>query len=192
MDFNKLCNSILKSDKKIRFAGVLDTRGNLVAQKSSSDSSSLLSNEELKMLVYYASDRRNRLQNLQHKLGEVKETITKFENVSTIILNLNQNLFLISTDPSSNNSKIASNIWKIIEKKPVQKSMTKKKPSKRKPTARELEKQKENQKMRIRISKSSRRSGKINKKEGKVSKSKQRAKTPRSQKKIATVRKSRY
>ena len=192
MDFNKLCNSILKSDKKIRFAGVLDTRGNLVAQKSSSDSSSLLSNEELKMLVYYASDRRNRLQNLQHKLGEVKETITKFENVSTIILNLNQNLFLISTDPSSNNSKIASNLWKIIEKKPVQKSMTKKKPSKRKPTARELEKQKENQKMRIRISKSSRRSGKINKKEGKVSKSKQRAKTPRSQKKIATVRKSRY
>lgn len=192
MDFNKLCNSILKSDKKIRFAGVLDTRGNLVAQKSSSDSSSLLSNEELKMLVYYASDRRNRLQNLQHKLGEVKETITKFENVSTIILNLNQNLFLISTDPSSNNSKITSNLWKIIEKKPVQKSMTKKKPSKRKPTARELEIQKENQKMRIRISKSSRRSGKINKKEGKVSKSKQRAKTPRSQKKIATVRKSRY
>ena len=192
MDFNKLCNDCLKSDKKIRFAGVLDSRGNLVAQKSRADSISLLSNEELKMLVYYASDRRNRLQNLQHKLGEVKETITKFEHVTTIILILDKNLFLISTDPNSNNSKITSNLWKIIDKKPVQKSITKKKPEKRKPTIDEIKKQKENQKMRIKASKSARRSGKINKKEGKVNKSKQRTKTPRSQKKIATVRKSRY
>jgi len=192
MNFNKLCNDCLKSDKKIRFAGVLDSRGNLVAQKSRVDSNSLLSNEELRMLVYYTSDRRNRLQNLQHKLGEVKETITKFENVTTIILILEKNLFLISADPNSNNSKITSNLWKIIEKKPVQKKITKKKPVKRKPTSSEIKKQKKNQKMRIRASKSARRSRKINKKEGKVSKSKQRTKTPRSQKKIATVRKSRY
>ena len=144
------------------------------------------------MLVYYTSDRWNRLQNLQHKLGEVKETITKFKNITTIILFLDQNLFLVSTDPNSNNSKITSNLWKIIDKKPVQKSIAKKKPVKRKPTIDEIKKQKENQKMRIRASKSARRSGKINKKEDKVSKSKQRAKTPRSQKKIATVRKSRH
>jgi len=53
---------------------------------------------------------------------------------------------------------------------------------KRKPTIDEIEKQKENQKMRISASKSARRSGNITKK----------TKTPRSQKKIATVRKSRY
>ncbi len=63
---------------------------------------------------------------------------------------------------------------------------------KRKPTIDEIEKQKENQKMRISASKSARRSGNITKKEGKVNKSKAKTKTPRSQKKIATVRKSRY
>ena len=63
---------------------------------------------------------------------------------------------------------------------------------KRKPIIDEIEKQKENQKMRISASKSARRSGKITKKEGKVNKSKAKTKTPRSQKKIATVRKSRY
>jgi len=41
-------------------------------------------------------------------------------------------------------------------------------------------------------SKAARRSGKVTKREGKVSKSKGRAKTPRSQKKIATIKKSRY
>ena len=56
-------------------------------------------------------------------------------------------------------------------------------------TEKELEEQKEQQKMRADISRASRRSGKINKKEGKVNKEKAKAKTPRSQKKIATVKK---
>ena len=192
MNFKKLCNDFLISNKKIRFAGVLNSKGAVIAQKSRNYSISLLSDDELKMLVYYASDRWNRLQNLQHKLGKVKETITKFENANTIILFLDKNLFLVSTNPNSNNSKITSNLWKIIDKKSIKKSTTRKKPVQRKPTIDEIEKQKENQKMRIRASKSARRSGKINKKEGKVNKSKKRTKNPRSQKKIATVRKSRY
>ena len=103
----------------------------MVVEKSRDDSISLLSDDELKMLVYYTSDRWNRLQNLQHRLGKVKETITKFENVTTIILFFDQNLFLVSTDPNSNNSKITSNLWKIIDKKPAKKSTTKKKPAKK-------------------------------------------------------------
>ncbi len=134
MNFKKLCSDFLKSNKKIRFAGVLNYKGTLVAQKSRDDSISLLSDDELMMLVYYTSDSWNRLQNIQHKLGRVKETITKFENVTTIILFLDKNLFLVSTDSNSNNTKITSNLWKIIDKKPVKKSTTKKKPAKRKPT----------------------------------------------------------
>ena len=59
-------------------------------------------------------------------------------------------------------------------------------------TQKEIEEQKKQQKIRISVSRAARRSGKITKKEGKVNRSKARAKTPRSQKKIATVRKSRY
>jgi hypothetical protein len=57
-------------------------------------------------------------------------------------------------------------------------------------TDKEIEDQKKQQKIRISVSRAARRSGKITKKEGKVNRAK--AKTPRSQKKIATVRKSRY
>jgi len=62
----------------------------------------------------------------------------------------------------------------------------------RRQTDEEIEKQKKQQKMRISASKAARRSGKVTKREGKVSKSKGKAKTPRSQKKIATIKKSRY
>lgn len=59
-------------------------------------------------------------------------------------------------------------------------------------TAKEIEDQKKQQKIRISASRAARRSGKITKKEGKVNSSKAKTKTPRSQKKSATVRKSRY
>ncbi len=62
----------------------------------------------------------------------------------------------------------------------------------RRQTDEEIEKQKKQQKIRISASKAARRSGKVTKREGKVSKSKGKAKTPRSQKKIATIKKSRY
>jgi len=56
----------------------------------------------------------------------------------------------------------------------------------------EIESQKEQQKLRIKITKAARRSGKIRKKEGKVSKAKAKTRTPRSSKKIAAIKKSRY
>lgn len=59
-------------------------------------------------------------------------------------------------------------------------------------TQKEIEERKKGQKIRISTTRAARRSGKINKKEGKVNKSRARTSTPRSQKKGATVRKSRY
>ena len=59
-------------------------------------------------------------------------------------------------------------------------------------TQEEIEKQKKEQKLRVGASRAARRSGKPIKKEGKVSKAKAKTRTPRSQKKVATVKKSRY
>ena len=142
MNFKKLCSDFLKSHSKIRFVGVLDSRGHLIAQKNRDVSTALLSTDEFKMLLYYTSDRRNRLQNLQHKLGKVKDVITNYENASTITLFLDKNLFLISTDPNSNNSKISSDLWKIIGKKPAKKKPLKRKPTKKKPLRRKPTKKK--------------------------------------------------
>ncbi|MDX1533525.1 MAG: hypothetical protein R3230_04910 [Nitrosopumilaceae archaeon] len=64
----------------------------------------------------------------------------------------------------------------------------------RKATKSEIEKNKKNQKLRNTLRKAARRSGKTVKQEGKVSKSpkKNTGRLKRSQKKIATINKSRY
>ena len=64
--------------------------------------------------------------------------------------------------------------------------------TRKKLTEDEVEERNEQQKMRASASRAARRSGKISKREGKVDKQKAKTKTPRSQKKIATVKKSRY
>ena len=62
----------------------------------------------------------------------------------------------------------------------------------RRPTEDEIKKNKKDQKMRIQIKKAARRSGKPLKKEGKVDSSKIKKKFTMSQKRVATVKKSRY
>ena len=64
--------------------------------------------------------------------------------------------------------------------------------TRRKASDDEIEENKKQEEVRIKAARASRRSGKSIKREGKVGKSKAKAKEPRSQKKIATIKKSRY
>ena len=136
MNFNQLCNNLLKSNEKIRFVGIVNSSGNLIAQKNRKGLTSLLTDDETNMLVHYSFSRWKRLENIQHKLGEITETVTKFEKANTIMLFFTGNLFLISTEPKSNNSKIISELWKIIDKKPANRKSAKTNAPKRKPANR--------------------------------------------------------
>ena len=113
MDHEKLCNEILESDPQIRFVGVLNSRGDLAIHKNR-DESALLSDEEVKMSVHYTFERWNRLQNLEHRLGKEKASITEYENVTTVSLLLEGNLLLLSTEPDSDYPKIIQKVKSII------------------------------------------------------------------------------
>lgn len=113
MEHEKLCDEVLNLDSQIRFTGILNSRGDLVLEKNKNDIA-LLSSDEVKMAVHYTFERWNRLQNLEHKLGKEKASITEYDNVTMISLVINKDLLLVSTEPNSDYSKIISNIRKII------------------------------------------------------------------------------
>lgn len=121
MDYEKLCNEVLESDKQIRFTGILNSRGDLVTQKNRVDSG-LLSNDEVKMSIHYTFERWNHVQNLEHRLGKEKSSITEYDNVTLISLLLEKNLFLLSTEPGADYSKIISKTKEIISKQQNQDS----------------------------------------------------------------------
>jgi len=113
MNYEKLCDEVLKINPRIRFTGVLDSKGDLIAEKSRVDAK-LLSPEEVKMSIHYTYERWTRLQNLSYKFGKEKLAITEYENVVLISLHLNKNLFLLSTDPNTDYTSIISKTNTLI------------------------------------------------------------------------------
>jgi hypothetical protein len=109
LDFKKLCECVLQVDPLIRFAGVLDSKGNLIAEQNR-DSAKLLTPDEVKMSVHYTFERWIRLQNLSYKIGKEKSTITEYEKVTMISLHLEKSLLLLSTDPGADYKSIISKI----------------------------------------------------------------------------------
>jgi len=114
MDYQKLCSDVLKLDPKIRFTGVLDSKGDLLAEKSREDAN-LLNPDEGKMSIHYTYDVWTRFQNLNYKFGKEKSSITEYEEVTLIRVHLNGNLFLLSTDPDADDPSILSKVKSTIK-----------------------------------------------------------------------------
>lgn len=115
MDYQKLCRQVLDLDPQIRFAGILNSRGDLSVSESKNDSS-LLTDDEVKMSIHYTFERWTRVQNLEHRLGKEKATITEYEQVTLISLLVEKNLLLISAEPNANYQQIISKVKEIIPK----------------------------------------------------------------------------
>lgn len=113
MDYEKLCDKVLKMDPFIRFTGVLDSKGDLIVEKNRDDAQ-LLNPNEVKMSIHYTFERWTRLQNLSYKFGKEKSSITEYEKVTLISLHFNGNLFLLSTDPGADYMNIISKTNSII------------------------------------------------------------------------------
>ena len=113
MDYEKLCEEVLKSDSQIRFTGILDSKGDLIVERNRDDSK-LLNPDEVKMSVHYTFERWTRLQNLSYKLGKEKSSITEYEKVTLISLHFGASLFLLSTEPNIDYMKIIAKANSII------------------------------------------------------------------------------
>ena len=69
MDFDELYKNILKLDSKIRFAGVVNTKGVLINDMYQKGVEYLSSNE-LKMSLHYSMLEWEKAKNLHHKIGD--------------------------------------------------------------------------------------------------------------------------
>ena len=114
MNYSVPCNEILKLDSKIRDVGVFNSKGETIAQKNKEGQSPLSTDEE-KMLVHYTFDRWRHLQNLEYRLGKVRTSVSKHENVTLISLYLDSDLLLLRVDPDSNYPKIIKKIRTMLD-----------------------------------------------------------------------------
>jgi len=111
----ELCQKILKIQPHVRYCGILNSRGDIAYETNRDDSTTLLSEDEVKMSVHYTFQRWTSVQNLAHKIGKEKTNITEFDKVTLISLLLQDgSLLLLSSEPGANYMEIISKVKQII------------------------------------------------------------------------------
>lgn len=116
MSYDELCKKVLEIDPKVRFTGVLDNYGKLVSNFYKEGVEKLLSSDEIKMSTHYTLQRTLKAQNLAHKIGNERSSITEYDKVTLISIPLNpKELFLMSTDPDANYYEIINKANSLIK-----------------------------------------------------------------------------
>ena len=106
-DYDPLSQKILDLDPQVRFAGVANNKGELVAGGQKDDVEKLLSEDDVKMSIHYALQKRDLYTNLAYRIGKETSSITEYEKVTMITVPINSSeLFLISTEPRADYLKI--------------------------------------------------------------------------------------
>ena len=106
-NYDELSKQVLDLDPQVRFAGVANSKGEMIAGGHKENIEKILDGENVKMSIHYALQKRDLYTNLAYKIGSEKSSITEYEKVTMISVPLNSNeLFLISTEPRADYLKI--------------------------------------------------------------------------------------
>ena len=105
--YDDLSKQVLAMDSNVRFAGVANSKGELLAGGQRDSVEEILSGDDVKMSIHYALQKRELYTNLAYKIGSEKSSITEYGKVTLITVPINPNeLFLISTQPRADYLKI--------------------------------------------------------------------------------------
>ncbi len=117
MDYDELCKNILELDSKIRFAGVVNTKGILITNLEQKGVKQYLSPDELKMSIHYSMWEWEKSQNLSHELGFEKSSVLEYDKVTLISVPIdNSNLLVASIEPTEDFFKMIMKIKPLIPK----------------------------------------------------------------------------
>jgi len=116
LNFEELCKNILELDSKIRFAGVVNTKGVLINNLEQKGVDQYLSPDELKMSIHYSMWEWDKSQNLSHELGFERSSVLEYDKVTLISIPIdNSNLFVASIEPKEDFFKMLMKIKPLIE-----------------------------------------------------------------------------
>ncbi|MFB5623374.1 MAG: DUF6659 family protein [Nitrosopumilus sp.] len=107
INYDELSKQVLDLDPQIRFAGVANSKGELIAGGQKDSVEKILDGENVKMSIHYALQKRDLYTNLAYKIGSELSSITEYEKVTMISIPINSSdLFMISTEPRADYLKI--------------------------------------------------------------------------------------
>jgi len=116
VNYDELSQQIMDLDSQVRFAGVANSKGEMVAGGKKENVEQLLDGDQVKMSIHYALQKRELYTNLAYRIGHERSSITEYEKVTMISVPINSNeLFLVSTEPRADYLKIIDFIHSALD-----------------------------------------------------------------------------
>ncbi len=103
MNYKMLLNTIMNSDKNIRFSLVSDMYGNIVNSKHRDGESNFLSEDETKHSLVNSAESWRTRKDHSEKIGKGKYAFVEYEKICRITMPLDdERLLLVTTDNNEN------------------------------------------------------------------------------------------
>jgi len=116
MDYENLCTLVQKIDSKIRFAGVINSKGRLVAGGMVSSKKRLGDRKRDEMLYMELALRVKMRSEFDDDLGKVKFSMSFREKLIVMSFPIKNDVLMVSMESKTQFEKIAFNILKLAEK----------------------------------------------------------------------------
>ena len=116
MDYEKLCESAKKADSKVRFAGIINSRGRLIAGGMVPSKKALEDEKKDEMLFMELALRVKMRSEFDSELGKVKFSLSLREKLIVMSFPIKNDVLLVSMERKTQFEKIAFNILKSVEK----------------------------------------------------------------------------
>ena len=113
-DYTKICDSILTIDPKIRFAGVINERGRLVAGGMKENVEPLESEKDDEMIFMELALRVKMRKEFDKQLGPVNFAMASRERALAISIIINEDILYVVAEPDSDYGALPKKILKII------------------------------------------------------------------------------
>jgi hypothetical protein len=113
-DYAKICNSISSIDPKIRFAGVINERGRLVAGGMKENVEPLESEKDDEMIFMELALRVKMRKEFDKQLGPVNFAMASRERALAISVIINNDILYVVSEPDTDYGILPKQILKII------------------------------------------------------------------------------
>ncbi len=114
-DYNQICDLIKSLDAKIRFAGIINERGRLVAGGMKAGVEPLESEKDDEMLFMELALRIKMRREFDKQLGPVNFALASRQRAMNMSFLLNEDILYVSAEPDADYGRIPKQILKILE-----------------------------------------------------------------------------
>jgi hypothetical protein len=113
-DYTKICNSVFEIDPKIRFAGVINERGRLVAGGMKENVEPLESEKDDEMIFMELALRVKMRKEFDKQLGQVNFAMASRERALAISVIINDDILYVVSEPDTDYGILPKKIIEII------------------------------------------------------------------------------